>query len=72
MGSRFFHQKVKEISHHHAEKFLDRPGDERRAELKEKEVNKSVNGSGVTFFHINPRSGLLENEGASGCPNDVF
>jgi hypothetical protein len=54
MGSRFFHQKVKEISHHHAEKFLDRPGDERRAELKEKEVNKSVNGSGVTFFHINP------------------
>ena len=54
MGSRLFHQKVKEISHDHAEKFLDRSGDEGRAELEEKEVNKSVNGSGVTFFHINP------------------
>jgi hypothetical protein len=54
MGSRLFHQEVKEISHDYAEKFLDRTGDERRAELKEKEVNKPIKRSGVTFFHINP------------------
>jgi hypothetical protein len=54
MGSRLFHQKVKEISHDHTEKFLDRTGDERRAELKEKEVNKPIESPGVTFFHINP------------------
>jgi hypothetical protein len=30
-----------------------------------------VKRSGVTFFQINRRSGLLENEGASGHPNDV-
>jgi hypothetical protein len=65
MGSRLFHQKVKEISHDHAEKFLDRTGDERRAELKEKEVNKPIKRSGVTFFHINPRNSLSENGRAS-------
>jgi hypothetical protein len=42
MGSRLFHQEVKEISHDHAEEFLDRPGDERRAELEKKEVDKSI------------------------------
>jgi hypothetical protein len=54
MGSRLFHQKVKEISHNHAEKFLGRPGDERRAELEEKEVNKPIESLGVTFLHLNP------------------
>ena len=54
MCSRLSHQKVKKISHDHTEEFLDRPGDESRAELEEKEVNKPVQRSGVTFLHINP------------------
>jgi hypothetical protein len=71
MGSRLSHQKVKKISHDHAEEFLNRPGDERRAKLKEEEVYKPIKRSGVTFFHISPRNSLLENEGTSGYPNDV-
>ena len=71
MGSRLSHHEVKEISYDHAEEFLDRPGDERRAELEEKEVNKPIKSLGVTFLHTNPQNSLLENEGASRCPNDV-
>jgi hypothetical protein len=71
VGSCLSHQKVEEISNDHAEKFLDRPGDERRAKLKEKEVNEPIKRSGVTFFQINPRSSLLESEGVSGSLNDV-
>jgi hypothetical protein len=54
MGSRLSHQKVKKISHHHAEESLNRPGDERRAKLKEEEIYKPIERSGVTFFHISP------------------
>jgi hypothetical protein len=72
MSSGLSHQKIKEISHHHAEEFLDRPGDERRAELKEKEVDKPVQRSGVTPFHISPLSGLLERGRASEVPDDFF
>jgi hypothetical protein len=71
MGSRLSHHEVKEISYDHAEEFLDRPGDERRAELEEKEVNKTIESSGVSFFHINPQRILLENGRVSRCPNDV-
>lgn len=34
-------------------------------------TRKPFNRSGVMFFHISPRSSLLENEGASGHPSDV-
>jgi hypothetical protein len=54
MGSRLSHQSVKKISHHDAEEFLGRPGDERRAELEKKEVNKPIECLGVTFLHLNP------------------
>jgi hypothetical protein len=54
MGSCLSHQKVKKISHGHAEEFLDRPRDEGRAELEEKEVNKPIKSLGVTFLHLNP------------------
>jgi hypothetical protein len=54
MGSRLSHQKVKKISHDHTEEFLDRPGDERRAELEEKEVNKPIKSLGVAFLHLSP------------------
>jgi len=36
--------------------------------VKPQKFNKKP---GVTFFNINPRSGLLENEEASEHPNDV-
>jgi hypothetical protein len=42
MGSRLSHESIKKISHDNTEKFLDRPGDERRAELEKKEVNKPI------------------------------
>jgi hypothetical protein len=58
MGSRLFHQEVKEIPHDHTEKFLDRTGNKCRAELEKKEVNKTIERSGVTFFHFSPRSGF--------------
>jgi hypothetical protein len=54
MGPCLSHQKVKKISHDHTEEFLDGPGDERRAELEEKEVNKPIKSLGVTFLHLNP------------------
>jgi hypothetical protein len=54
MGSRLSHEKVKKISHHDAEEFLDRPRDERRAELEEEEVNKTIKSLRVTFLHLNP------------------
>jgi hypothetical protein len=72
MSSGLSHQKIKKISHHHAEESLDGPRDERRAELKEKEVDKPVKRSGVTLFHISPLSGLLERGRASETPDDVF
>jgi hypothetical protein len=34
-------------------------------------TSKPFKRSGATFFHTNPRSSLLKNEGASGHPNDV-
>jgi len=54
MGSCLSHQEVKEIPHDHTEEFLNGSRNERRAELKEKEVNKPMKRGGVTFFHINP------------------
>jgi len=61
MGSRLSHQSIKKISHHDAEEFLGRPGDERRAELEKEEVNKTIQSLGVTFLHLNPQNNLLEN-----------
>jgi hypothetical protein len=42
MSSRLFHQKIEEIADDHTEEFLDGPGDESGAELKEKEVDKPI------------------------------
>jgi hypothetical protein len=42
MGSRFPHQKIKEISNDHTEEFLDWPGDEGGAKLEEEEVDKPI------------------------------
>jgi hypothetical protein len=47
----FSHEKIKEVSHNNAEKFLYRPGNKGGTELKEKKINKPVQRLGVTFFH---------------------
>jgi hypothetical protein len=56
MDSCFPHEKTKKISDDHAKKSLNRPGEERRAELEEKEIDESVKGSGMSFRHIITKS----------------
>jgi hypothetical protein len=53
MNARLVHQEVKEISDDHTEKSLNRPWEKGRAELKEKEIDESVKGPGMTFLHLN-------------------
>ena len=71
MGSCLFHQEVEEISYNHTEEFLDRTGDEGGTELKEEEVDVSIDRSDMALPHINLRSSLSESGRASRYPADV-
>jgi hypothetical protein len=63
-----------EVVHHVIARGIEQRGifsDEKDYRFFIERLMGTVKRSGVTFFHINPRSSLLENEGASGYPNDV-
>ena len=48
---RLFHQAIKQVPYHHAEKSLDGSRDEGRAELKKEEVDELVQGPGMARLH---------------------
>jgi hypothetical protein len=71
IGSRLFHQQVKEVSDDDAEELLHGTGNESRTKRKEEEIDKSVKGQGVAFRHPNPQNSLSENYGGFEWTTDV-
>ena len=46
-----WHQEIEEVSYDHTKKLLNRPRDESRKELKEREVDESIEGLDVALLN---------------------